>query len=177
MSEWLGIGFTQLDSTKSVKKVCITLKGSCFPGTFVIAFNEMWFRSGPTKDWLKLELYPDSFSCDSSVQPSWTRDNSTCFQVRSISSEYTFSISKSILILYYKHLSKRTCDLKQNGTQEKAPFSVIVFCALALGVVCFVPSVSSRNHFLIGQSSSFSQWEASIWWFQKLTVRTKRTTP
>ena len=101
MSEWLGIGFTQLDSTKSVKKVCITLKGSCFPGTFVIAFNEMWFRSGPTKDWLKLELYPDSFSCDSSVQPSWTRDNSTCFQVRSISSEYTFSISKSILILYY----------------------------------------------------------------------------
>ena len=72
---------------------------------------------------------------------------------------------------------KRTCDLKQNGTQEKAPFSGIVFCALALGVVCFVPSVSSRNHFLIGQNSSFSQWEASIWWFQKLTVGTKRTTP
>ena len=77
----------------------------------------------------------------------------------------------------WSHLSKRTCDLKQNGTQEKAPFSGIVFCALALGVVCFVPSVSSRNHFLIGQNSSFSQWEASIWWFQKLTVGTKRTTP
>ena len=87
----------------------------------------------------------------------------------------TFSPSRPTFCL--THHSKRTCDLKQNGTQEKAPFSGIVFCALALGVVCFVPSVSSRNHFLIGQNSSFSQWEASIWWFQKLTVRTKRTTP
>ena len=42
--------------------------------------------------------------------------------------------------LWLSHLSKRTCDLKQNGTQEKAPFSGIVFCALALGVVCSIDS-------------------------------------
>ena len=85
--------------------------------------------------------------------------------------------SLCIQVSQLAHIFQNGQNLQQNGTQEKAPFSGIVFCALAVGVVCFGPSVSSRNHFLIGQNSSISQWEASIWWFQKLTVGTKRTTP
>ena len=38
---------------------------------------------------------------------------------------------------YVAHLSKRTCDLKQNGTQEKVPFFGIVVSALSSGVVFF----------------------------------------
>ena len=56
-------------------------------------------------------------------------------------------------ILSLTTISKRTCDLKQNGTQEKASYSGMVFRAFARGVVCFFPSVSSINHFLIGYIS------------------------
>jgi len=75
------------------------------------------------------------------------------------------------------HLSKGPSDLKQNGTQEKTPFSCPVFHCLSCGVVRFVPTVSFWNH----------QIEASHWlmeefwpvrkWFLELTLGTKRTTP
>jgi len=51
------------------------------------------------------------------------------------------------------HLSKGPSDLKQNGTQEKTPFSCPVFHCLSCGVVRFVPTVSFWNH----------QIEASHW--------------
>ena len=50
----------------------------------------------------------------------------------------------------YTHLSKHPSDLKQNGTQEKTPFSSTVFHALSHGVIRFVASVSSKNHLLTG---------------------------
>ena len=43
-------------------------------------------------------------------------------------------------------LAKRPSDLKQNGTQEKTPFSGSVFHTLSHGVVRFVASVSFKNH-------------------------------
>ena len=48
------------------------------------------------------------------------------------------------------HLSKGTSDLKQKCTQLAAPFWDTVFHALSHGVIHFVRSVRSRNHFLIG---------------------------
>ena len=48
------------------------------------------------------------------------------------------------------HLSKRPSDLKQNGTEEKTPFSGTVFHALSHGAIRFVASVSSKTHFLTG---------------------------
>ena len=48
------------------------------------------------------------------------------------------------------HLSKRLSDLKHNVTQEKALFSGTVFNTLSPGVIGFVASVSSKNHFLSG---------------------------
>ena len=44
------------------------------------------------------------------------------------------------------HLSKSPSDLKQNGTQEKAPFSGAVFHAFSGGVDCFALTVSFWNH-------------------------------
>ena len=44
------------------------------------------------------------------------------------------------------HLAKCLSDLKQNGTQEKTPFSGIVFHTLSHGVLRFVASVSFKNH-------------------------------
>ena len=44
---------------------------------------------------------------------------------------------------------KTHCNPKQNGTQQKAQFSGIVFCAVAQGLVGLVPSLSYRNSFLI----------------------------
>ena len=44
------------------------------------------------------------------------------------------------------HLSKHLSDLKQNGTQEKTPFSGTVFHILSHGVLRFVASVSFKNH-------------------------------
>ena len=44
------------------------------------------------------------------------------------------------------HLSKCPSDLKQNGTQEKTPFSGTVFHTLSHGVACFVASGSFKNH-------------------------------
>ena len=44
------------------------------------------------------------------------------------------------------HLAKRLSDLKQNGTQEKTPFSGTVFHALSHGVLSFVASVCLKNH-------------------------------
>ena len=48
------------------------------------------------------------------------------------------------------HLSKRSSDLKQNGTQEKTSLSSTVFHTLSHGVIRFVASVSSKNHLLAG---------------------------
>ena len=44
------------------------------------------------------------------------------------------------------HFAKRPSDLKQNGTQEKTPFSGTVFHTLSHGVLRFVASVSFKNH-------------------------------
>ena len=43
------------------------------------------------------------------------------------------------------HFSKHLSDLKQNGTQEKTPFSSTVFNALSHGVIRFDASVSSKK--------------------------------
>ena len=43
------------------------------------------------------------------------------------------------------HLTKRPTDLKQNGTQEKTPFSGTVFHTLSHDVFHFVASGSSKN--------------------------------
>ena len=75
------------------------------------------------------------------------------------------------------HLSKHSSDLKQNGTQEKTPFSSTVFHALSHGVIRFVASVSSKNHLLTGWNSLTANQGASIQWFLKLTLATKRSTP
>ena len=75
------------------------------------------------------------------------------------------------------HLSKRPSDLRQNGTQEKTPFSSTVFHALSHGVIRFVASVSSKNHLLTGWNSLTANQGASIQWFLKLTLATKRSTP
>ena len=59
------------------------------------------------------------------------------------------------------HLSKRSSDLKQNGTQEKTPFSSTVFHTLSHGVFGFVASVSSTSgwlKFFTGQSEPSIQW-------------------
>ena len=48
------------------------------------------------------------------------------------------------------HLSKGTSDLKQKCTQLATPFWSTVFHALSHGVIHFVRSVRSRNHFFIG---------------------------
>jgi len=48
------------------------------------------------------------------------------------------------------HLSKRPSDLKQNGTQEKTPFSSTVFHIPSHGVIRFDASFSSKNHLLAG---------------------------
>ena len=48
------------------------------------------------------------------------------------------------------HLAKRPSDLKQNGTQEKTPFSGTVFHTLSHGVLRFVASVSSKNYLQAG---------------------------
>ena len=42
------------------------------------------------------------------------------------------------------HLAKRLSDLKQNGTQEKTPFSGTVFHTLSHGMLRFVASVSQK---------------------------------
>ena len=81
-----------------------------------------------------------------------------------------------IWLIFKPHLSKRSSDLKQNGTQEKTPCSSTVFNTLSHGVICFVASVSSKNppsgwlKFFTGQS------KASIQWFLKLTLATKQST-
>ena len=48
------------------------------------------------------------------------------------------------------HLAKLPSDVKQNGTQEKTPFSGTVFHTLSHDVVHFVASGSSKNHLLTG---------------------------
>ena len=47
---------------------------------------------------------------------------------------------------YYSHLAKRLRDLKQNGTQEKTPFSGTVFYTLSHSVLHFVARVSFKNY-------------------------------
>ena len=62
------------------------------------------------------------------------------------------SAPDSFQAIFYvqSHLSKHPSDLKQNGTQEKTPFSSTVFHALSHGVIRFVASVSFKNHLLTG---------------------------
>ena len=52
------------------------------------------------------------------------------------------------------YFTKGTNDLKESSTKEKTPISGLAFHTLARGVVLFVPSRSSRNHFLNGRNSS-----------------------
>ena len=79
--------------------------------------------------------------------------------------------------LCLQRLSKSQNDLKQNDAQENAPFSGTVFHALSHGVICFVASVSSKNHLLTGWNSLTANQGASIQWFLKLTLTTKRSKP
>ena len=51
------------------------------------------------------------------------------------------------IALSLTHPPKRPSDLKQNGTQEKTPFSGIVFNTLSHGIVCFLASVSPKTTF------------------------------
>ena len=58
------------------------------------------------------------------------------------------------------YLLKRTCNLKQNGTHEKTPFSGIVLYALSSGVGRFVPTVCfslepSDRSFALADGSGF----------------------
>ena len=74
---------------------------------------------------------PHTFKCNGSLQKLF---------------QWTVSSHKA-------HLSKGLSDLKQNGTQEKTPFSGTVSHCLSCGVVLFVQTVSFWNH----------QIEASHW--------------
>ena len=71
------------------------------------------------------------------------------------------------------HLSKRPSDMKQNGTQEKTPFSSTVFNALSHGVILFVASISSKKTPSDWLKFFDSQLGPSIQWFLKLTLATK----
>ena len=75
------------------------------------------------------------------------------------------------------HLAKRPSDLKQNGTQVKAPFSGTVFHTLSHGVFCFVVSgVSIKDHWIEASdwlSKNIDQSEGVF----ELTLTTKRITP
>ena len=59
---------------------------------------------------------------------------------------------KRVISLLYNRLvgstdlAKKPSDFKQNGTQEKTPFSGTVFNTLSHGVIRFVASVSFKNH-------------------------------
>ena len=79
-------------------------------------------------------------------------------------SSITMSLLKSHAQLQKPaHITKHTCDLKQNGTQANPQFFGIVSCALNwCSAVRFVWSVRSRKQLLIGQICSNSQLEASM---------------
>ena len=68
------------------------------------------------------------------------------------SSEYADLLKLMIRLYNYlkTHLSKGTSDVKQKCTQLATPFWGTVFHALSHGVIHFVWSVRSRNHFLLG---------------------------
>ena len=76
---------------------------------------------------------------------------------------------------HHPHLAKRPSDLKQNGTQERSPFSSKAFNTLFLGVIHVFESVSSKNHLLTGWNFD-SQLKASFNGFLKLTHATKQNT-
>ena len=89
------------------------------------------------------------------------------------------SSSKLVWLGVFKlmaHLSKHLNGLKQNGTQDKTPFSGTVFNTLSHGGVRFVASGSSKNHLLNNLRFFDSQSEASIQWFLKLPLATKWNT-
>ena len=64
---------------------------------------------------------------------------------------------KNSLMLMGSHLSKSTSDLKQNANQLVAPFFGEIFHTLSQGVICLVPTVSSRTQFLRGWNSPANQ--------------------
>ena len=75
------------------------------------------------------------------------------------------------------HLAKRLSDLKQNGTQEKTPFSGTVFHTLSHGVLRFVASVSFKNHWIEAPWLAVKEFQPVRRWFFELTLATKRITP
>ena len=75
------------------------------------------------------------------------------------------------------HLAKRPSDLKQNGTQEKTPFSGTVFHTLSHGVLRFVASVSFKNHWIEAPWLAVKEFQPVRRWFFELTLATKRITP
>ena len=58
----------------------------------------------------------------------------------------TAHLTVSLYLYVAPHLAKRPSDVKQNGTQEKTPFSGTVFHTLSHDVLRFVASVSFKNH-------------------------------
>ena len=77
----------------------------------------------------------------------------------------------------WAHLSKVMSGFKQKCTQDLTSFSGTVFHALSHGVICFVRSVSPRNHFLTSGNSLTANQKLLFRWFSKLTLRTKWLTP
>ena len=75
------------------------------------------------------------------------------------------------------HLSERPSNLKQNGTQEKTPFSGTVFHTLSHGVLRFVASVSFKNHWIEAPWLAVKEFQPVRRWFFELTLATKRITP
>ena len=68
-------------------------------------------------------------------------------RVRSLDATHQTNFNASFQHVFsYPHLAKLPSDLKQNGTQEKTPFSGTVFHTLSHGVVRFVESVSFKSH-------------------------------
>ena len=79
--------------------------------------------------------------------------------------------------LHVPHLAKRLSDLKQNGTQEKTPFSGTVFHNFSHGVLRFVASVSFKNYWIEAPWLAVKEFQPVRRWFFELTLATKQITP
>ena len=66
-------------------------------------------------------------------------------EIQRIKDRYVKVVTRPVNVLEVAHLSKLPSDLRQNGTQEKTPFSGTVFHTLSCGVLRFVASVSPKN--------------------------------
>ena len=91
--------------------------------------------------------------------------------------DYSKQIHIGVVTESRSHFAKRLSDLKQNGTQEKTPFSGRVFHTLSHGVLRFVESVSFKNHWIEAPWLAAKELQPVRKWFFELTLATKRITP